>query len=129
MRNEKLSYCEYCKLPKHLCQCTSGEWTVDYKQINSPCQDCMSGNGLCPNHKVNICTGCSGLDKCNQCIKEIVKDKPQKGQDTIYFHQHNWSIDKLAGFIKTGVEGVYIICRNCGQVRLMEVNKPIPSPT
>ena len=32
----KLSYCKYCKLPKHQCQCTSGEWTADYKQINIP---------------------------------------------------------------------------------------------
>jgi len=39
-------------------------------------------------------------------------------------HQHKWEIDKLAGFIKTGIEGAYIICRNCGEVRLVEINKP-----
>ena len=127
IRKDKSNYCKYCKLPKHQCQCTSGEWTADYKTINIPCQDCLSGSGLCLKHKVSTCTGCSGIDKCNYCI-EIIKNKPQKGQDTIYFHQHNWSIDKFAGFIKTGVEGVYIICRGCGEVRLMEVNKPIPTP-
>ena len=106
--------------PEHDC------W--NYTQAhNIPCQDCLSGSGLCLKHKVSTCTGCSGVDKCNYCI-EIIKNKPQKGQDTIYFHQHNWSIDKFAGFIKTGVEGVYIICRGGGEVRLMEVNKPIPTP-
>jgi hypothetical protein len=42
-------------------------------------------------------------------------------------HKHKWEIDKLAGFIKPMIEGVYIICRDCGEVRLMEVSKP-PTP-
>ena len=28
----KLSYCKYCKLPKHQCQCTSDGWSSDFKQ-------------------------------------------------------------------------------------------------
>ena len=46
------------------------------------------------------------------------------GSNQVEDHQHRWEIDKLAGFIKTGIEGVYIICRSCGEVRLVEVNKP-----
>ena len=122
MRKTTLSYCEYCKIPKHQCQCTSGEWLADWKQINLPCQDCMSGSGLCQKHKVDNCTGCSGIEKCNYCLKiTVCKDVP-RGQDTVYIHSHSWSIDKLAGFIKVGIEGVYIVCRSCGEVRLMEVN-------
>ena len=101
-KTKQLSYCKYCKLPKHQCQCTSGEWSADYKTINIPCQDCMSGTGLCPKHSKDF------TNTHNQ-----VED-----------HQHRWEIDKLAGFIKTGSEGVYIICRSCGEVRLVEVNKP-----
>lgn len=75
MNVDRLKFCKYCKLPIRQCQCTSGEWSADYKQINIPFED----------------------------------------------HQHRWEIDKLAGFIKTGIKGVYIICRSCGEVRLVEV--------
>ena len=37
--------------------------------------------------------------------------------------QHIWGIDRLAGFIGLGVEGAYIICRNCGKVRLTKVDR------
>ena len=78
MINEELSYCKYCKLPKHQCQRTSGEWSVDYKIYNLPCQNCLSGSGLCEKHKPNNCTGCSGIDKCNYCYRvEIHKDIPK----------------------------------------------------
>ena len=39
-KEDKLSYCKYCKLPKHLCQCTSGEWSADYKSVAGTLYNC-----------------------------------------------------------------------------------------
>jgi len=39
-------------------------------------------------------------------------------------HQHNWEINKFAGFTGTGIEEVLIICSSCGEVRLAEINRP-----
>ena len=42
-------------------------------------------------------------------------------------HICRWELEKLAGYIRIGVEGVYIICRGCGVVKLVDVNKPTPT--
>lgn len=95
---KELSYCKHCKLPKHQCQCTGREWSGNYKMENLP-----EDLGYCP--KCLRTSEIVDMSNCPFCNKNI--------------HQHKWT-----GFIKIGVEGVYIICQDCGEVRLVEVNKP-----
>lgn len=65
-------------------------------------------------------------NNCPRCNNRwIIHDCPEISNS---LHQHKWEIDKLAGFIRTAVEAVYIICRDCGEVRLVEVNKPTIAP-
>ena len=56
MKEDKLSYCNYCKLPKHQCQCTSGEWTADFKSVAGTIKTQPEETGFCPrcNKPLNI---------------------------------------------------------------------------
>ena len=97
MKEKKLSYCEYCKLPKHQCQCTSGEWTADYKsvagqftplgeELQKPCPRCHQSwiRHDCPSehNELYILTGkeVSGLYHPNEggtkhCLGKLTENK------------------------------------------------------
>ena len=73
MKETKISYCKYCKLPKHQCQCTSGEWSNGFQcEHNKECEhywqiaDIDNLNYLEP-RVIMICV------KCGEVIKKTVK--------------------------------------------------------
>ena len=83
----ELSYCKYCKLPKHQCQCTSGDWSADYKTINLPCQDCLLGSGLCKKHKALTPLGEELQKPCPRCNQPWIRhDCPSEHSGSIYKH-------------------------------------------
>src|SRR3990167_5032565 len=67
----QISYCKYCKLPKHQCQCTSGEWSTDFKPVAGTIKTQPEEIGFCP--------------RCNKCWN--IHDCPEVGDSgNIYKH-------------------------------------------